>query len=208
MIGLNRLLALILLLLLLAAAVLTLSLVTGALTADQVYQIWPYAPGRAIARDVALLNADTYQGAPIGPFGVGTPVAPVIGVVVALLALLALLGIVRELSPPPRRARLLVLRGDAPGYTEIAYDTLDELAAYSARGVTGVERARARVEPKNGALDVRCRALVTPFADLATMGPEVERTIAAGLTRATGLPVRTVRMRAVVQGERARRQVR
>jgi len=208
---LNRLLALLLLLLLLAAALMTLGLVTGALTAAQVHQLWPYAPVRAIARDVALLNVDTYQGAPLGPFGPGTAVGPFVVGGAVVVALLTVLGIVRELTPPPRRARTLVLRGeggDAPGYTEIAYDALDELAAYTARGVAGIERARARVDPKSGTLDVRCRAVVSPFVDLAATGPEVERAVVERLGHATGLPVRTVRVRAVVQEERARRGVR
>jgi len=202
---LNRLLALLLLLLLLAAALLTLGLVTGALTAAQVQQVWPYTPARAIAHDVGLLSTQVYQGQRVGAYVVG-------GATVG--ALLALLGIIRELTPPPRRARTLVLRGaggaggDAPGYTEIAYDTLDALAAYTARGVAGIERARARVDPKGGALDVRCRAVVSPLIDLATTGPEVERAVAERLSHATGLPVRTVRVRAVVQEERARRGVR
>lgn len=205
---LNRLLALLLLTLLLAAALLTLGLVTGVLSEALVQQAWPYAPVSAIARDVALLPTLTYQGTPIGPVGPGTPIGPFVVGGAIMVALLAILGIIRELMPPPRRARTLVLRGDAPGYTEIAYDTLDKLAAYSARGVAGVEQARARVDPKGGALNVRCQVLVSPFTDLATTGPEVERTIAERLTQATGLPVRTVQLRAVVQEERARRHVR
>ncbi len=74
--------------------------------------------------------------------------------------------------------------------------------------MAGIERARARVDPKSGTLDVRCRAVVSPFVDLAATGPEVERAVVERLGHATGLPVRTVRVRAVVQEERARRGVR
>jgi len=74
--------------------------------------------------------------------------------------------------------------------------------------VSGVERLRARVEPRRGGLEVRCRALVSPFIDLAQAGPQLERAIAAHLERVTGLPVHVVHVRTVVQEERTRRQVR
>ena len=196
---LNRVLALLLLLALLAAALLTLGLVSGLLPVATVQQVWPYAPVRTIAHDAADLSGRVYQGQRVGAYVVGGAV---------VVGLLALLGLVRELTPPPRRARTLVLRGDAPGYTEVSYTTLDELAAYGAHDVSGVERLRARVEPRGGGLEVRCRALVSPFIDLAQAGPQLERAIAAHLERVTGLPVRAVRVRTVMQEERARRQVR
>ncbi len=196
---LNRVLALLLLLALLAVALLTLGLVSGLLPVGTVHQVWPYAPVRAIARDAADLNGRVYQGQRVGAYVVG-------GAVVG--GLLALLGLVREVTPPPRRARTLVLRGDAPGYTEVSYKTLDDLAAYGAHDVSGVERLRARVEPRRGGLEVRCRALVSPFIDLAQAGPQLERAIAAHLERVTGLPVHVVHVRTVVQEERTRRQVR
>ncbi len=196
---LNRVLALLLLLALLAAALLTLGLVSGLLPVATVQQVWPYAPVRAIARDAAALNGRAYQGQRVGAYVVGGAV---------VVGLLALLGLVRELTPPPRRARTLVLRGDAPGYTEVSYTTLDALAAYGAHDVSGIEKMRARVEPRRGGLEVRCRALVSPFIDLSQAGPQLERAIAAHLERVTGLPVRAVRVRTVVQEERARRQVR
>jgi len=196
---LNRLLALLLLLVVIAAALVTLGLVTGALTVAEVRQVWPYAPVRGIARDVAHLSTQVYRGQRVGAYVVGGAV---------VVGLLALWGLVRDVTPPPRRARTLVLRGDAPGYTEVSYKTLDELAAYSVHDVSGVERLRARVEPRCGGLDVRCRALVSPFIDLAQAGPQLERTVAEHLERVTGLPVRTVRVRTVVQEERAHRTVR
>jgi hypothetical protein len=49
---------------------------------------------------------------------------------------------------------------------------------------------------------VRCQALVSPYVDLATIGPELQRTIANRLQHVTGLPVQTVRVRTTVQEER------
>jgi hypothetical protein len=128
-----------------------------------------------------------------------------VAVVVALLALLLLL---LEVLPPPRRRRLLVLHDTGPGRTVMAFGTLDALAAYGARQVPGIEGVRARVEPKNGTLAVRCRALVSPYVELATAAPELERSIAVRLEQVTGLPVRTVQVRTELQEERARRRVR
>jgi hypothetical protein len=125
-----------------------------------------------------------------------------------IFGLLALLLLGRELTPPPRRARVLLLPGKGPGRTEVPYRALDELAERSAREVSGIERVRARVEPRRRALMVRCRALVSPYADLATAGTALQRTIADRLQHATGLPVQTVRVRTTVQEARARRQVR
>lgn len=191
---LNRLLGVLVLLLLLAMALVTLGLVLGVLTTTEIRHVWPYTPVLLIARDVGHLPMRTQ------PWVVGG------AIVVGLLALVLLF---RELTPPPRRARTLVLRGDAPGYTEVTYRMLDELAARSAQEVQGIERTRARVTLRRGALTVRCQALVSPFVDLATAGPAVERTVAERLHHVTGLPVQTVRLRTSVQDDvRARRHVR
>ena len=191
--ALNRLLGLLLLLLLLAAALATIGLAAGLLTAREVRQVWSYGPAVAIARDVGQLGPGRW------PWVLGGASAA---------ALVALLLLVRELTPPPRRARLLALPGPGPGRTEVPYSALDALAERSAREVAGIERARARVAPRRGALTVRCRALVSPYADLATAGAEVRRALADRLHHATGLPVRAVRVRTAVQEERARRRVR
>ena len=190
---LNRLLGLLFLLLVLAAALATIVLVTGLLTVPDVRQVWAYGPVVTISHDVGHLGAERR------PWVLG-------GAIVAALIAFILLG--RELTPPPRRARVLVLPGRGPGRTEVPYSALDELAEYSAREVSGIERVRARVEPRRRALAVRCRALVSPYADLATAGPELQRTIADRLQHVTGLPVQTVRVRTTVQEQRARRQVR
>ena len=113
--------------------------------------------------------------------------------------------LVRELTPPWRHARVLVRPGKGPGRTEVPYSALDELAERSAREVSGVERVRARVELRRWALLVRCRVLVSPYADLGTIGPELQRRIAERLQHVTGLPVQ---VRTTVQEERPRRRVR
>jgi hypothetical protein len=190
---LNRLLAVLLLLALLAAALVTAGLATGVLAVARVRQGWPYAPVEAIAHDLAKL----------GP----GPTPPVVAGAL-IVALLALVPLVRELMPPPRRARTLLLPKGGQGRTEVAYGTLDDLAAHSAQGVAGVERARARVEPGREALTVQCRALISPYAELATAGPAIEQTVKDQLERLTGMPVRTVRVRVTLQDERATRRVR
>src|ERR671935_455640 len=190
---LNRLLGLLLLLLVLAAALATIGLVMGLLTVPDVRQVWVYGPVVTITHDVGHLGADRW------PWVLG-------GAIVA--GLIALILLVRELTPASRRARVLVLPGKGPGSTEVPYRTLDELAERSAREISGIERVRARVEPRRRALMVRCRALVSPYVDLATAGPALQRTIADRLQHATGLPVQTVRVRTTVQEARARRQVR
>jgi hypothetical protein len=187
---LNRLLGLLLLLLLLALALVTLGLTAGLLTVTAVAAVWPYAPVEGIVRDVVAVDA------PVRWYVLG-------GAIVA--ALLALAGLKAELSPPPRRARLFVVPTGGPGRTEVAYGTLDDLAAYSAGRAPGVERVRARVERRRDTLAVRCRALISPFADLTTTGTEIERRVAADLGRMTGVAVAGVRVRATVQEGRARR---
>ncbi len=189
----NRLLGVVLLLLLLAAALVTLGLVLGLLTVAEVRQVWPYTPVVMIGRDAAHLPTPTQ------PWVIGGAL---------VVAVLAVLGLARELAPPPRRARLLTLRDAGPGHTEIAYSTLDTLASDGARNVAGIERVRARVDPLKGGLSVRGRALVSPYVELATAAPALEQAIVARLERATGLPVRTVRLRTVVQEEHAHRGVR
>lgn len=191
--ALNRLLGLLVFLILLAAALVTLGITVGWLVVPEVQQIWSYPPIVEIVRDVTRLE--------------GTVHAYVMGGAV-VAALVALLGLKAELSPPPRRERLLALPVEGPGRTEVAYSTLDELAERSAGRVAGVERARARVEPRKGKLAVRCRALVSPFAELATAGSAIERTVATDLGRLTGLPIDGVRVRTAVQDPRARRRVR
>ncbi len=190
---LDRLLGLLLLVGVLAAALVTVGLVSGALTTPEVQQVWPYPPVLQVCDDVERLPSDTR------PWVLG-------GAMVALI--LALLGLWRDLTPPPRRARFLALPSAGAGRTEMSYRTLDALAEHSALGIAGIEHVRARVQPHQEALTVRCRAWVSPYAHLATAGPELERTIADRLHQVTGLPVRTVRVRAVVQEERARRRVR
>src|SRR5919202_1185137 len=66
---------------------------------------------------------------------------------------------------------VLLLPGKGPGRTEVPYSALDELAERSGQEVSGIECVRARVEPRRRAraLAVRCRALVSPYADLATV---------------------------------------
>ena len=185
---LNRLLGLLLLL-----ALATIGLVTGLLTVLEVRQVWAYMPL------VTITHAMEHLGAGWWPWVLG-------GAIVA--GFIALILLVRELTPPRRRARVLVLPGKGPGRTEVPYSALDELAERSAREVSGVKRVRARVELRRRALLVRCRALVSPYVDLATTGPELQRTIAERLQHVTGLPVQTVRVRTTVQEARARRQVR
>ena len=188
---LNRLLAVLFLLLLLVGAVLTLGLVAGLLTSAQVQQVWPYAPALAVTRDLAHLS-DLARLYVLGG--------------AAVVALLALFGLLRELTPPPRRARTLVLHDAGPGYTELSYRTLDHLAAYNLERVAGVERARARVQPRRGALEVRCQTRIGPFADAAATKPAIASAVAEQLERVTGLPVRSVRVRTVVQETRRTRQ--
>jgi hypothetical protein len=150
----NRLLGLLFLLLVLAAALATIGLVTDLLTVPDVRQVWAYGPVVTITHDLGHLGAGRW------PWVLG-------GAIVA--GLIALILLVRELTPPSRRAR---------------------------------------VEPQRRALMVRCRALVSPYADLAVVGPELQRTIADRLRHVTGLPVQTVRVRTTVQEGRPRRQVR
>jgi hypothetical protein len=188
---LNRLLGLLFLLLVLAAALATIGLVTDLLTVPAVRQVWAYRPVVTITHDVGHLEAGRW------PWVLGGAIAA---------GLIALILLVRELTPPSRRARVLVLSGEGPGRTEVPYSALDELTERSAREVSGVERVRARVELRRRALMVRCQALVSPYVDLATIGPELQRTIANRLQHVTGLPVQTVRVRTTVQEER--RQVR
>ena len=192
---LNRILSILLLVGVVAAAAVTLGLVWDLLTLGAVRSAWPYPPVERVTYDVAHLSGGTVYWVVGG------------SIICGLLALL-LLG--RELTPPPRRARVLLLPGKGPGRTEVPYSALDEVAEYSAREVSGIERVRARVEPRRRAraLAVRCRALVSPYADLATAGPELQRTIADRLQQVTGLPVQTVRVRTTVQQELARRQAR
>ena len=186
----NRLLGLLLLLLVLAAALATIGLVMGLLTVPEVRQVWAYGPVVTITHDVSHLGADRW------PWVLG-------GAIVA--GLIALILLVRELTPPSRRARVLVLPGPLPSRTEVPYSALDELAERSAREVSGVERVRARVELRRSALLVRCRVLVSAYADLGTIGPELQRRIAERLQHVTGLPVQ---VRTTMQEERPRRQVR
>ena len=186
----NRLLGLLFLLLVLAAALATIGLVTDLLTVPDVRRVWAYGPVVTITHDVGHLGTDRW------PWVLG-------GAIVA--GLIAFILLVRELTPPRRRARVLVLPGKGPGRTEVPYSALDELAERSAREVSGVERARARVELRRRALLVRCRALVSPYVDLATTAQELQRTIAERLQHVTGLPVQ---VRTTVQEERPRRRVR
>jgi len=190
---LNRLLSVVLLLLLLAAAAVTLGLVTGVLTAAVVDTVWPYAPVHGIARDVSGLG--------------GTLHWYLLGGAIVLI-LLTVQGIKAELTPPSRRARLFVVRSSGPGRTEVAYQTLDDLAGYSARRVAGVERVRARVERRRNTLAVQCRAVLSPFSDLKATGAAIERSVTEDLSRVTGVAVGGVRVRATVRDEAARRPVR
>lgn len=191
--GLNRLLGLVLLLLLLAAALVTVGLVTGLVTTSAVAALWPYPPVEGIAHDVSGLGGVLHWY--------------LLGGAVVLL-LLTLQGIKAELSPPPRRARLFVVRSSGPGRTEVAYQTLDTLAGYSAKRVAGVERVQARVERRRDQLAVSCRAVLSPFTDLTATGAAIERAVAEDLGRTTGVAVARVRVRATVRDEAAGRRVR
>jgi hypothetical protein len=190
---LNRLLVLLMLLALLASALLTAGLATGLLAVSRVRQVWPYRPIEDIAHDLAKL---------------GPSRAPPVAAGSLVIAVVAVLLLTRELAPPPRRDRTLLLPRGGQGRTEVSYATLDELAEHSARAVPGIERVTARVDPERAALRVRCRALIGPYTELTTAGPAVEQAVKEHLERLTGVPVREVRLRAAVQDERARRNVR
>ncbi len=190
---LNRVLSLLLLLALAAAALLTAGLASGVVTVSRVRQAWPYAPIEAIAHDLSKLGPDR------------TPPVVVVALVIAVITLALA---VRELMPPPRRARTLLLPKGGQGMTEVAFGSLDELAEHSAESLPGIERVRARVNMAHRALRVRCKALVSPYADLATTGPALEQRVKEQLEHLTGVPVREVRVRATVQDERASRKVR
>ena len=154
----NRLLGLLLLLLVLAAALATIRLVTDLLTVADVRQVWAYGPVVTITHDVGHLGADRW------PWVLG-------GAIVA--GLLALILLVRELTPPSRRARVLVLPGPLPSRTEVPYSALDELAERSAREVSGVERVRAGGTAAPGS------AGALPGAGQPLRGPGDNRTGAA-----------------------------
>ncbi len=102
----------------------------------------------------------------------------------------------------------MTLQGSGPGQTEISFGALDDLAAYGARKVAGIEHLHARVDMVKGRLVVRGRALVSPYVELATAGPQLEQAVANRLEQATGLPVLTVQLRTVVQNVKAQRTVR
>jgi hypothetical protein len=116
----NRLFGLLLLLLVLAAALATIGLVMGLLTVPDVRQVWAYGPVVTITHDVGHLGADRW------PWVLG-------GAIVA--GLLALILLVRELTPPSRRARVLVLPRPLPSRTEVPYSALDELCGTCAWAV-------------------------------------------------------------------------
>lgn len=188
--ALNRILSILLLVGLVASAAVTLGLVWDVLTLGAVRYAWPYPPVERVTYDVAHLSEGTIYWVVGGSIVCG---------------ILALVLLVREVLPPSRSARMLVLSGEGPGRTEMSYRGLDELAARSAQGVAGIERAHARVERRRGALAVRCRVQVPPHLDPVTVGPAVELTIADRLQQATGLPVHSVRVHARVHKERGRR---
>lgn len=177
---LNRLVALLLLLVIFGAAVVAFLLIAAYLSVAQVRAAWPYAPVVAIVTDVTRLEVTTRMWVLIGS---------------GIVALLCLALIMREFAPPPRRSRLLVLHGDnPPSYTEISYGALDEMATFRAREVSGVERARARVERRGGALSVSCAAMFAPYADAAATKAALEQALSERLERITGLPVGAVKI--------------
>lgn len=188
----NRLLALVFFLAVLAAAILTILLVLDVLvTPDVVRQAWPYAPVVSITRDVTRLPSN---------------VRPIVIGCAAAVGVLSIIALIAELRPPRRRPTgPVLLRATGPGGTEVTNAALTALAEYSAGGVPGVEGVRTRVYTYPAALDVQCRATVAPDVDLAAAGPHLAHAMADALGQATGLPMRGVHTRAVVQYPRKTR---
>jgi len=188
----NRLLAMILLAALVVVSALAALLVTGILGAAQAARLWPYEPVAAIAADVARVG------------GTARVVVLAGAIVTAALCLALLVGecaaLVRAPESRKRPGYRARLRSDGPGLTEVVLGGLDGVVRYSARGISGIEGARGKVsQPRDGALAVRCDAYITPHTDLPAAGLELERRIAERLEGLTGIPVRDVRIRALMQ---------
>lgn len=190
---LNRLLALCFLLVLLGVSLLTVVLATGWLSATAAYNALPYQPVLAIARDANTTAPSVFW------YVVGSGAAA---------ALLAVIGILAELRPRARRERRIALPATGVGYTELDYASLDHLAEYCALRVDGIKHARARVTKNDRGLCVRCRAIVSPLAEIPAAAQSVGTSIEEHLAHSTGLPVERVRVRINVQNLRGSRRVR
>lgn len=188
----NRLLAMILLATLVVVFALTALLVAGVLGAAQVASLWPYGPVAAIAADVSTIG------------GAARPVVLAGAIIAGALCLALLIGecatLSRRVEPSKRPSYRVRLRSDGPGLTEVVLGSLDDVVRYSTRGISGIENVRGRVsQPREGMLAVRCDAYITPYTDLPAAGLELERRIAERLEGLTGIPVRDVRIRALMQ---------
>jgi len=187
----NRLLAMILLAALVVACALTALLVAGVLGAAQVASLWPYGPVAAIAADIARIGS---TARPIVLAGTVIAGALCLALLVAECATLS-----RRVEPWKSPGYRVRLRSDGPGLTEVVLGSLDDVVRYSARGISGIESVRGRVsQPRDGTLAVRCDAYITPHTDLPAAGVELERRIAERLEGLTGIPVRDVRIRALM----------
>ncbi len=202
----NRVLAGLLLLALVVASIVVVLLISAFVDVAQIRHLWPYGPVETIGRDITRLGP-----ARRAPVAIGTAAA----------GLLALLLFVLEFRRTPRRARLMTIHAEGPGYTEIAFGTLEDVVRHVGTEISGVEEiTRARIDPGREGLRVACRARISPAAEMATAGSELEQTIARRVREATGVPVSSVRVRTEAgaagsragsragSGTRARRRVR
>jgi hypothetical protein len=177
----NRVLAGLLLLATIAAAIVVLLLIGALVDVAHIQQVWPYGPVASIARDITRLGP-----ARRGSVAIGT----------AIVGLVALLLFVLEFRRQPRRARTLTIHAEGPGYTEIAFGTIEDVVLHTGAEVAGIQQvARARVDQGREGLRIVCRAFVGPGVEMAAAGSQLEQVIVQRVREVTGVSVSSVRVR-------------
>ncbi len=173
----NRIVVLLLILLTLGGAGLVLALMYGLLAPQQ----------------IPAAVATTPLGQWLASFAQLEQTARVVATVVAALVILLMLWLLYlELRPSRRRDDTIVVRNGPLGPVTFRKDSIRDLVLYVTSTIPNVLQVHPRISTRGDGVDVRCRAALTPEADAAQTGAELQERIRTALEQRLGLRVENI----------------
>ena len=177
----NRILVILLDLLLLIGAIVVLLVTFGVVTPANV---------------LPAGSTQTAFGQWLGSFATMPPDATLITAVVSVLIILAGLALLAaELRPKPRM-QTIAIRNDGLGSVTVRTESVRELISYTAAQIPEVLQLQPRLEQGSQGLQIRCRASLTPGANVAEVSTELQSRIKDAVEQYLGMNVASVAVQA------------
>ena len=180
----NRVVMILLVLLALFGAVLVLLITFGAVAPAQLL------PGA---------YAETGVGMWLASFTRMPPTETLITTVVALaLIIVGLLLLIAELRPE-RRTRTITVREDGLGIVTVRAESVRDLIAYTTAGMPEVLQVQPEVDSTKSGLKIRCRAALSPEANIPQVSAELQSRIQQAVEQHLGMKVANVAVMAQLE---------